>query len=337
MVPNGSPALRPARALARANLAPIHPVDPDVRGALSFPDGAVLLVDHAPTDELLSALAAALRLVTALVLWAPGWDEPTTVEALATHAFEHGSVDITAEGALCVLASSAESAAAATAALKDERPQFRVLAVIPAFNEADVIYHSIGALIAEGVDVYLIDHESTDGTAEAARPWLDRGLVHIERFPEDAGYPERNRREMVWRDILSRVQDVSEMVSADWYVFSNADEFRESPWPGVTLAEGLREVGELGYNAVNFELFDFRPVDDSFVPGDDPRNTSATMKGPCHYDFSQIKAWKCQPGPVDLVPHGGHDLLFDGKRVFQSRSSCATIRSALASTVRAKC
>jgi len=193
----------------------------------------------------------------------------------------------------------------------------RALAIMPAFNEADVIFHAIGALVSEGVDVYLIDHESTDGTAEVARPWLGRGLVRIERFPEEAGYSERNRTEMVWRDILRRVGEVTGEVPADWYLFVNADEFREAPWPGVTLAEGLREVDELGFSAVNFELLDFRPTpQDDFVDGSDVREHLRHYEPPRHYDVLQIKAWKAQPAVVDLVHHGGHDVLFAGKRVF---------------------
>jgi glycosyltransferase involved in cell wall biosynthesis len=187
---------------------------------------------------------------------------------------------------------------------------------MPAYNEQDVIYHAIEALVSEGVDVYLIDHASTDGTADAARPWLGRGLVHIERFPEEAGYAERNQREMVWRDILRRVQEVSGERGADWYLFVNADEFREAPWPGVTLAEGLREVDELGYNAVNFELFDFRAIDDSFVDGEDVRYFLRHYEPPGRYNLLQVKAWKRQEQPVDIVTHGGHDLLFAGKCVF---------------------
>jgi hypothetical protein len=204
----------------------------------------------------------------------------------------------------------------ATALRATERP-FRALAIMPAFNEADVIFHAIGALVAEGVDVYLIDHESADGTVEAAKPWLGRGLVAIERFPEESGYPERNRTEMVWRDILRRVGEVSGEVPADWYMFVNADEFREAPWPGVTLADALCEVDELGFNAVNFELLNFRPTpQDSFVDGADVRLHLCHYEPPGPYDVLQIKAWKAQPAVVDLVHHGGHDLLFEGKRVF---------------------
>ncbi len=278
-------------------------------------DGAVLLVDHTPSEELLAELAAALPRLEALVVWCPGWTEADVVASFGRHGLEHGTVEIVADGALSVLVATEQAAAALGPALAVPEREFRALAVMPAFNEADVIFHSIGALVAEGVDVYLIDHESTDGTADAALPWLGRGLVHIERFPDDCGFDERNRHEMVWRDILTRVQDVTGEIAADWYLFVNADEFREAPWPGVTLGEALREVDELGYSAVNFELFDFRPTDDRFRPGTDPRLSLRHYEPPGRHDLLQIKAWKAQQRPVDLVHHGGHDVLFEGKRV----------------------
>ncbi len=310
-----SPALAAGRAVARTTEAMLLPVDAAVP---ADPDGAILLVDQPPSDDMLAALAAALPQATALVLWAAGWDEPTAVERLGRHGFEHGTVQIVDApelGALAVLTATEAAAKSIAFPSEPERP-FRALAVMPAYNEEDVIFHAIGALVSEGVDVYLIDHNSTDGTAAAARPWLGRGLVRIERFPEDAGYPERNRHEMVWRDILRRVQEVSGEVAADWYMFVNADEFREAPWPRVTLADALREVDELGYSAVNFELFDFRPVDDSFRPGEDPRRRLRHYDRPGRHDVLQIKAWQGRPQPVDLVTHGGHDVLFEGKRVF---------------------
>src|SRR5262249_11209543 len=155
----------------------------------------------------------------------PGATPEDAVALLERHGVEHGSIDAIAvpePGVLAVLAADEVRAERHAAALRAPERPFRALAIMPAFNEADVIFHAIGALGPEGVAVYLLDHESTDATAEAARPWLGRGLVHIERFPEDAGYPERNRSEMVWRDILRRVGEVSGEVPADWYLFVNA-------------------------------------------------------------------------------------------------------------------
>jgi hypothetical protein len=314
-----SPAVAAARrAVVASGAARIIPVVDCVPADL---EGAVLLVDEAPSAARFDELAAAVGRASAVVIWAPGWDQDSTLGALADHALSAGSVDMLSRpepGALIVLVRDGATAArlVTLAAAQAQRPPFRALAIMPAFNEADVIYHAIGGLVAGGVDVYLIDHESTDGTAQAAAPWLGRGLVRIERFPEEAGYGERNHGEMVWREILRRVQDVSTELPADWYLFVNADEFREAPWPGVTLAEGLREVDELGYSAINFELFNFRPIDDGYVPGEDPRIHLRHYEPPGRHDLLQVKAWKHQPGPVDLVHHGGHDLLFDGKRVF---------------------
>jgi Glycosyl transferase family 2 len=307
-----SPVLAAARRLARATHAPLLPADSSPpRDA----DGAILLAG-APSDDLFAALPRA----EALVLWLPGASTDDAVALLERHGVEHGSIDrveLPEPGTLAVLAADEARAEAHAHALQAPERPFRALAVMPAFNEADVIFHAIGALVSEGVDVYLLDHESTDGTAEAASPWLGHGLVRIERFPEEAGYPERNRTEMVWRDILRRVGEVTGEVSADWYLFVNADEFREAPWPNVTLADGLREVDDLGFNAVNFELLNFRPTpQDAFAAGSDVREHLRHYEPPGHYDVLQVKAWKAQPAVVDVVHHGGHDVLFAGKRVF---------------------
>jgi hypothetical protein len=312
-----SPALAAARRLARRAACSILPVD----GGLSRdPAGAVLLVDSAPDEPLLAALAAALPRAEALVLWVPGWDVERAAEALGRHGFEHGSVSPVAlpvPGVLAVLTHDEARADLHTAALAQPERPFRALAIMPAYNEADVIGPAIGALIAEGVDVYLLDHRSTDATVEAATPWLGRGLVRIERFPDESGFDARNEDEMVWRDILRRVEQVTGEVAADWYLFVNADEFRESPWPGVSLAEGLREADELGYSAVNFELVNFRPTpQDAFVDGSDVRDHLRFYEPPGPYDLLQVKAWKGQAQPVNLHHHGGHDVLFEGKRIF---------------------
>jgi hypothetical protein len=312
-----SPALTAARRLARRAACSILPVD-DV---LSHePAGAVLLVDRAPDEALLAALAQALPGAEALVLWVQGWDVAHAAEVLGRHGFEHGSIspiDMPAAGVLAVLThDDARAELHAVELAKPERP-FRALAIMPAYNEADVIGPAIGAMVAEGVDVYLLDHRSTDGTVEAAKPWLGRGLVRIERFPDESGFDARNEDEMVWRDILRRVEQVTGEVAADWYLFVNADEFRESPWPGVTVAEGLREADELGYSAVNFELVNFRPTpQDAFVDGADVREHLRFYEPPGPYDLLQVKAWKGQAEPVDLAHHGGHDVLFEGKRIF---------------------
>ena len=311
-----SPGLAAARAVAQLTGSSIYPATLPLDGA---PENAVLLADEPPTAEQLATYAHALPGLGALVMWCAGWDADQASASLGEHGFEHGSVDILGgdtPGALCVLAGSEARAQELIAELPKAQSSFRVLAILPAYNEADVIFHSVGALISEGVDVYLLDHRSTDGTVEAVKPWLGRGLVHIERFPDESGYDERNGDTMVWTDILRRVEELSGELAADWYTFTNADEFREAPWAGMSLAAGIREVDRLGYSAINFDVFDFRPVDDSYVPGRDPRDYLLHYQPPGKYDRLQIKAWKRQPVTAQVAESGGHDISFPGRRVF---------------------
>jgi hypothetical protein len=197
-----------------------------------------------------------------------------------------------------------------------EAGAFRVVAIIAAYNEGDVIHHVVGDLVANGVQVYLIDNCSSDDTVAQAAPWLGRGLLHIERFPDDAGYSARSQQEYVWRDLLRRKQELAATLGADWYIHADADEFREPIWPHTTLADGLRRVDDLGYNAVTFDVFNFRPVEDTFAVGADVRRCLEFFE-PCEqFDALQIKAWKHPGLPVDLVGTGGHEAQFPGRRVF---------------------
>lgn len=191
-----------------------------------------------------------------------------------------------------------------------------IIAIISAHNEGDIIYHVIGDLISNNIKVYLLDNGSTDNTAAEASRWLGKGLLHIERFPDDVGFPERNKKEYVWKDILRRKEELAVALQSDWYIHADADEFRESPFPGTNLAEGIRLVDGLGYNAINFEVLNFRPTDDSFQPGTDVRQHLTGYEPGMWFDSNQIKAWKNPGQRVDLASSGGHSVTFSSRRIF---------------------
>lgn len=196
------------------------------------------------------------------------------------------------------------------------RPPFRVIALISAHNEGDVIYHVIGDMIRQGIEVYLINHCSTDNTVAEASKWLGNGLIHIENFPQDAGYPEANNRKYVWSQILKRKEELAAQLDADWFIHSDADEFREAPWPDTTLREGIWVADKMGFSAIDFDLFNFRPVNNCFVPGTDVRKALTMYEGCENFNSKQIKAWKNTDSRVDIVSSGGHDINFEGRKVF---------------------
>jgi glycosyltransferase involved in cell wall biosynthesis len=193
---------------------------------------------------------------------------------------------------------------------------FRVIAIIAAFNEEDIISSVIRHLVDNGIDAYLIDNHSTDDTVKEASEWLGRGLVHIERFPQPLSPEYESPGPFDWSGILRRKEELATELSADWLIHHDADEIRESPWPGLTLKEAIRWVDKLGYNCINFQVLNFCPVDDSFQRGDDPRNYFTLFEEAAQFDKVQLKCWKVSETHASLVPSGGHEVRFEGRRVF---------------------
>jgi glycosyltransferase involved in cell wall biosynthesis len=196
-------------------------------------------------------------------------------------------------------------------------PRVRALAILPVFNEVDVIRCVVEDLIAQGMDVHVLDNRSTDGTPEALADLVGHGVVAIERFPDEAGYDPRNGHQFVLADQLRRFGEIAlERPGYDWYVIVDGDEFRESPFPGTTVAEGLGIAQAAGYNAVNFEIYDFRPVDDAFVPGTDVREHITGWEPARGFDFGQVKAWRNPGVRADLSDLHGVGAVFPDRRVF---------------------
>lgn len=194
--------------------------------------------------------------------------------------------------------------------LTGEEP--RVVAIISAYNEADVIGPVLDHLAGHGIASYLLDNGSTDETASVAGERLGRGLLAIESMPPPQG------EGVSWRAILARKEELARELGADWYIHHDADEFREAPLPGTTLRAAIAWVDRMGYNAIDFRVLNFSPVDDAFRPGDDPREHLTRWEPPAEYDRLQRKAWKAGSGDVTLED-GGHDVRFDGRRLFPLR------------------
>jgi glycosyltransferase involved in cell wall biosynthesis len=176
----------------------------------------------------------------------------------------------------------------------------RITAFMHAYNKEDIVYYSLKHLIENGIEVYFINHGSTDNTVKEVSKWLRKGVIHIENLPQDAGYPQINRRKFVLTPLLRRIEVLSARLESDWYLLNDADEFRESPWPYLNLQEAFTVVDQMGSNAVNFEVFNFQPAHHSFAPGSEVRED----------------AWKNPKCPVDLTCSNGQNVIFPGKKVF---------------------
>src|SRR5262245_29509867 len=103
---------------------------------------------------------------------------------------------------------------------------FRVVAIIAAYNEADIVAPVVADLVGQGVQAYLLDDGSTDGTVAAVQPLVGRGVIAIEQLR--GGRPTAPGDPFTWRAILEHKARLAAELDADWFIHHDADEFRES-------------------------------------------------------------------------------------------------------------
>jgi glycosyltransferase involved in cell wall biosynthesis len=185
------------------------------------------------------------------------------------------------------------------------------MAVVTAYNECDVITQSIGHLLENGVEVHLLDNWSSDGTFELVEEVFGERVTR-ERFPASGPSDTYD-----WIAILDRVEAITREHACDWSIHQDADELRESPWPGVSLRDALYRVSAAGFNCVDHTVVNFRPVDDAFVDGADLKTSFAWCEFAAHQsDFLQLKAWSAPGAAVGLAIDGGHQVRFAGRRIY---------------------
>ena len=176
------------------------------------------------------------------------------------------------------------------------------MAIVAAYNEERFIGGCLEHLLANGVEAYLCDNESTDRTVQIAQGFLERGLRGIETIARDGTYR--------WKQILGRKEQLAADLTADWFIHLDPDEIPQSARADQTLADAIAEADAAGYNAVEFDELAFVATLES--PDHDHPDFRRTMRW--YYPFAprplhRVIAWKRQP-TVDLVPTGGHRRSF---------------------------
>jgi len=189
---------------------------------------------------------------------------------------------------------------------------FSVVAIMAVYNESDVIVRSIKKLLAQGIDVYIIDNWSTDGTYEVVADTFGSELAGLERFPE-AG-PIEN---FDLHSLLKRKEEIAKALRADWFIHCDADEIRYSPWHGVSLRDAIYRVDQEGYNAINHTVVEFHPTDNGFGrDADFEKYFQYFSFGAQQADFVRVNAWKNSGQLVSLAATGGHQIIFEGRSIY---------------------
>ena len=187
---------------------------------------------------------------------------------------------------------------------------FKVLSIVHFYNELDVLKKTTEYLLAEGIDVYLVDNWSTDGSYEMAESLAKKnpGRVYVDRFPAlcQSNYFD-------WHSQLEYTEEISKKLDYNWFIHYDADEMRVSPWKDKSLRDAIYYIDCLGYNLIDNTVIDFRITDEN--------SDSIFMKDvwfefgnkPGH--FKQVKTWK-KTDEIDIKTSGGHIAVIDNPRIF---------------------
>ncbi len=186
--------------------------------------------------------------------------------------------------------------------------QFMVDCFMFTYNEVDIIEAAVKHIGGQGLRLHILDNWSTDGTWEVLN---NLPLASLGRFPSDG--PSEF---FLCADMLRRFELLSSKSDADWVMIQDADEIRRSR-RSETLREGFWRIENEGYNAVDFDVVWFHPVDDGFNRGMNPEEYFRMyVPHHIHSDSDHIKAWKNQRDKhVSIVDSGSHFTTFDGIRV----------------------
>ena len=190
---------------------------------------------------------------------------------------------------------------------------FQACAIMSTFNESDILEESIRKLVEQGIDVFLIDNGSSDGTQAIAKKFLDKGVIGI----ETCIFHENGKEVYDWTCILRLKEEISSDLNYDWFLHVDADEIRYSPWRDKSLLDGIHLVDEAGFNLINFRLFNFR-LTDAFPTGPSIEESMQYYSHVEQFNRMQVKAWK-KNKHIDLVSHGGHLALVPNPKIFPIR------------------
>jgi hypothetical protein len=188
-----------------------------------------------------------------------------------------------------------------------------VLAIVSQFNEVDIIEPVVKHLLNQGVDVHVIDNWSNDGSYEAVVE-LGRqypGRISIERFPKD------DTHKYEWSKILERVTDIAKAKPQyKWIISNDADEIRWSPWPGISLQRAISFIDHVGFNVVDYTVFNFSPTKDGYERYKDPVDFFEYGDfGHEGWHFMQLKTWRNHPD-ADIASSSGHLVTIPDPKIF---------------------
>ncbi len=131
----------------------------------------------------------------------------------------------------------------------------RICAIIAAKNEYHYLKTLLPILSAQGIDVAILDHGSSDDSNSLYERYRGQPIVALEPLPDD-GVFRLSAQMQAKQELASRLQH-------EWFVHHDADELMHHRDGISGLRTCIEQAASQGANGVNFEEFVFLPNPDS--------------------------------------------------------------------------
>lgn len=177
------------------------------------------------------------------------------------------------------------------------------VAVLAIRNEEHHARRLLNDLTCQGIDVFVIDHGSSDATLDVCNGYHGNGVVGIQHQAWEGTFNLTEQLDLKQQTINS--------LNHDWVIHIDADEWLQSPQPNESLLDGISRLAKQGYNVINFEEFVFLP-DSTFNPTT-AQNIDQILN---YYYFAPkpnrlMRAWKNRSGLMLNPKSGGHRISGD--------------------------
>jgi glycosyltransferase involved in cell wall biosynthesis len=173
----------------------------------------------------------------------------------------------------------------------------KIVAIIAVRNEQYYIRQCIEDLLANELEVAVLDNESTDDTSRIISD-ISHKLIFQGKIPFD-GYCR-------WTELLTAKAALAKQLKADWIVHVDADEILRSCINGETIRAGIERAAGTGANVINFDEFVFVPRSED----EDYRNSNYVkeMKWYYFFDLSHPRRMLAYSSNLSNIEGAGHQV-----------------------------
>jgi len=175
--------------------------------------------------------------------------------------------------------------------------KMKIIGMMTVYNDEDFISEVLENAISQGIELVVLDDNSTDKTFEICKKFEGSGVLDVYQHKSNSWNEEENRR---------IIYDLAIKHNPDWLILYGSDELLESWNNEVTLKDAISQVDREGYNLIQFNWFNF------FLTSNDNDQSKSIKEKLKYYSWASdylYRSWKNIPG-VGLQARGGHVPIF---------------------------